>query len=138
MRRINEIIVHCTATEQGKEYHAADINRWHNQRGFAGIGYHFVVCLDGTIEAGRPISKPGAHCKSHNAESIGIAYVGGIKGFNAADTRTEAQKAALVGLIRTLLHCYPSINRITSHHDYNPLKACPSFDATLEYRNLLK
>ncbi len=101
------------------------------------IGYHFLICLDGTIEAGRPIRMAGAHCKGHNAESIGIAYVGGTKDFNSADTRTDAQKVALIGLIRTLKHCYPTITHVTSHHDYNRLKACPCFDATLEYRSLV-
>lgn len=77
MRKINEIIVHCAATAEGKNFKAADIDRWHKQRGWDGIGYHHVVDLDGTIEPGRPESKQGAHCLGHNANSIGVVYVGG-------------------------------------------------------------
>ena len=76
MRVIDEIIVHCTATPQGRAVSVDDIDRWHRQRGFAGIGYHFVVYLDGTVHTGRPIGLAGAHCKGHNAHSIGICYVG--------------------------------------------------------------
>lgn len=62
MRTIDSIIIHCSATPCGKDFTAADIDRWHRQRSFNGIGYHFVIRLDGTIESGRPIGKPGAHC----------------------------------------------------------------------------
>lgn len=66
MRTIDSIIIHCSATPCGKDFTAADIDRWHRQRSFNGIGYHFVIRLDGTIESGRPIGKPGAHCVGWN------------------------------------------------------------------------
>ena len=78
MRKINEIIVHCTATPEGKDFSVADIDRWHRARGFDGIGYHYVVCRDGSVHKGRDVAKSGAHCKGHNAGSIGVCYVGGM------------------------------------------------------------
>jgi N-acetylmuramoyl-L-alanine amidase len=78
MRRLTEIIVHCTATREGKNYTVEDIRRWHKERGFSDIGYHFVIYLDGSVHEGRPIEKVGAHCSGHNATTIGIAYVGGL------------------------------------------------------------
>ena len=75
MRRITEIIVHCSATREGKYFTAEDIDRWHKAQGFACIGYHFVVRTDGRIEMGRGIERVGAHCKGHNGTSIGVCYV---------------------------------------------------------------
>ena len=95
MRDIDKIIVHCSATQEGKEINAAEINLWHLKRGWSGIGYHYVVLLDGTIEYGRSIYKQGAHVKGGNKGSIGICYIGGVeseRGSNgkwiAKDTRT--------------------------------------------------
>lgn len=136
MRKINEIIVHCTATAEGKNFKAADIDRWHKAKGWSGIGYHHVVDLDGTVEPGRPESEVGAHCLKHNANSIGVVYVGGLAsdGKTPKDTRTPQQKAALVKLLTELKHSYPSAT-IHGHRDF-AAKACPSFDATKEYKDI--
>lgn len=136
MRKINEIIVHCTATSEGKDFKAADIDRWHRQKGWDGIGYHHVVDLDGTVEPGRPESKVGAHCLKHNTNSIGVVYVGGLAsdGKTPKDTRTPQQKAALIKLLTELKHRYPGAT-IHGHRDF-AAKACPSFDATTEYKNI--
>ena len=142
MRRIDEIIIHCSATEAGRDFTAADIDRGHKQRGFKCIGYHYVVRLDGTIEKGRPVSEIGAHCKGHNAHSIGICYVGGLRsssGSNGsrlipADTRTDAQKLSLLSLLSILKQRYPTAT-IHGHNEYAP-KACPCFDAAAEYSKL--
>lgn len=135
MRKINEIIVHCTATPEGRDVSAAEVDRWHRQRGFRCIGYHYLVRLDGRVEAGRSEEEIGAHCKGHNAGSIGVAYVGGLdsKG-NPTDTRTPAQCAALAALLRELKNRYAGA-RILSHRDF-AAKACPCFDATKEYAGL--
>ena len=136
MRKINEIIVHCTATAEGKNFKAADIDRWHKAKGWNGIGYHHVVDLDGTVEPGRPESEVGAHCLKHNKNSIGVVYVGGLAsdGKTPKDTRTPQQKAALVKLLTELKRRYPNAT-IHGHRDF-AAKACPSFDATKEYKDI--
>ena len=136
-RYINDIIVHCTATRAGQDFSASDIAAWHKERGWRSIGYHYVVRLDGTVERGRAISQPGAHCKGHNAHSVGVAYVGGLDAEGKpADTRTEAQRQALLKLLVNLTRIYRC--RIHGHHDYNQGKSCPCFDATLEYAPLYR
>lgn len=103
MRTINEIIVHCSATPEGRSFNVTDIDRWHRQRGFSCIGYHYVVLLDGVIERGRPEEVVGAHCKGHNRRSIGVCYIGGLDSNNEPkDTRTAAQRHALLRLMREL------------------------------------
>ncbi len=136
MRSINEIIVHCTATPEGRNVRTSQIDSWHRQRGFRCIGYHYVVYLDGTVAKGRPASETGAHCLGHNAHSIGVCYVGGLTrdGSRSADTRTPEQKASLRSLLRRLRREYPK-SRIRSHRDF-AAKACPCFDATAEYADL--
>ncbi len=133
---ITEIIVHCSATREGADFHASDIDRWHKRRGYKKIGYHYVVTLDGSIEGGRLENEVGAHCVGHNSNSIGVCYIGGLSadGKAATDTRTDAQKKALEQLLRHLVKKYPQAT-IHSHRDYAN-KACPSFDATTEYKHL--
>lgn len=135
-RPVTELIVHCSATPAGRDVSAADIRRWHKEeRGFADIGYHFVVRLDGTVECGRRLSVAGAHCRGHNSRSVGVCYVGGIgSDGRPADTRTPAQRQALLGLLTALRRRFPSAS-IHGHRDF-AAKACPSFDATAEYRSL--
>lgn len=136
MRKITEIIVHCSATPEGRHVTVGDIRAWHKQRGFKDIGFHYVIYLDGSIHAGRSESVIGAHCTNHNRNSIGVCYIGGMtKDMKAAkDTRTEAQKKALVQLLRTLKKKYPAA-RIYGHRNF-AAKACPSFDAKKEYQSL--
>ena len=95
MRKIKEIIIHCSATKEGRNFTVADIDRWHRERGMRCIGYHFVIYRDGSIHVGRAIEEVGAHCKGHNSISIGICYIGGLsKKGKPKDTRTRDQKAA--------------------------------------------
>lgn len=127
------IIVHCTATPRGRAVTVAEIDRWHRMRGFDCIGYHYVVMLDGSVEPGRPVGKAGAHCKGKNQHSIGVVYVGGLEsdGKTPADTRTPAQRQALLRLIERLKHEY-GVTAVRGHRDFAP-KACPCFDARAEY-----
>lgn len=136
MRKINEIIVHCAATPEGKDFTVQQIDSWHRQRGFRCIGYHYVIYRDGSVHRGRPESQVGAHCTGHNANSIGVCYIGGCAadGKTPKDTRTDAQKAALLKLLRELKAKYP-VAAINGHRDFAN-KACPSFDATKEYADL--
>jgi hypothetical protein len=133
MRKINEIVVHCTATPEGRAVAVQTIREWHRQRGWSDIGYHFVVHLDGRVEPGRPVAQAGAHVAGRNASTIGVAYVGGVDRNGAPkDTRTAAQKTALRKLLGDLVRQFPAIGRISGHRDYAN-KACPCFDARAEY-----
>lgn len=127
MRRIREIIIHCSATPEGRSHTVADITAWHRQRGFSTIGYHYVVYLDGQIATGRPLESIGAHCLGHNSESIGICYIGGVDKDNKTpkDTRTPAQRASLLRLVRELRQKFPGIS-VHGHNEFAS-KACPSF-----------
>ena len=136
-RRIDEIIIHCTATPEGKDYTVDDIRRWHKQQGWSDIGYHYVIYRDSTVAIGRDVDLVGAHCQGHNAHSIGICYVGGVdvNGRASKDTRTDLQKAALLSLLVDLRKIYPYA-KIYGHRDFDARKACPSFDAQYEYRHV--
>ena len=136
MRKINEIIVHCAATREGRDFTVEDITQWHKARGFATIGYHYVIYRDGSIHEGRPLEQIGAHCVGHNKHSIGICYIGGCAsdGKTPKDTRTSEQKEALLSLLRRLKARFPNAT-IHGHRDF-AAKACPSYDAFREYRQL--
>lgn len=135
-RNIKELIVHCSATPEGKDYSVDTIRQWHLQRGFSDIGYHYVIYRDGSIHIGRDESIIGAHCTGHNTNSIGVCYIGGCAsdGKTPKDTRTTEQKQSLVKLLKELKTKYPQAS-IHGHRDFAN-KACPSFDATKEYSSL--
>jgi N-acetylmuramoyl-L-alanine amidase len=152
MRPIDTIIVHCTATPEGREISLQTLIKEHQARGWRTIGYHYIIHLDGTVEAGRPVEEVGAHVAGHNAGSIGVSYIGGVEkdGKTPKDTRTQAQKAALRKLIADLIKRFPGVKRVAGHRDFSPdgnkdgkitqrewIKACPCFDAVPEFANLL-
>lgn len=129
MRELKEIILHCTATKEGIDYSVEQVRKWHLDRGFNDIGYHFLIRLDGTVEAGRPLETVGAHCKGHNANSIGIAYVGGLdKNGRPKDTRTLPQKEAMRRLVHDLKQYFPRLE-VHCHNEYST-KACPCFSVS--------
>ena len=132
MRAIHKIIIHCTATREGDEISVDTIRRWHLARGWSDIGYHYVIDLKGNINAGRPIELIGAHTKGQNKYSIGIAYVGGVEadGKTPKDTRTKAQKDAIIRLVKKLKGCYPDVT-IHGHNEFSN-KACPSYNVQNE------
>ena len=126
MRKITEIIIHCSATKEDKHYTAKDIDRWHREQGYIMIGYHYVILIDGTIESGRPLEQAGAHCKGHNAHSIGICYIGGLDHYGKPkDTRTPLQRKAMQQLIDTLREVYPNAT-VHGHREFAN-KDCPCF-----------
>lgn len=151
-RVINKIIVHCSATPKGENYTADSINAAHKARNFSTyidpktgakryIGYHYLVHLDGTVETARPESVRGCHTSNYNANSIGVCYIGGCPSRTTPgwinkieDTRTLAQKAALIKLLKELKARYPKAT-IHGHREF-AAKGCPSFDAKTEYKNL--
>ncbi len=128
MRKINEIIIHCSATPEGRDVSVDMIRTWHKERGFNDIGYHYVIDIAGNIHKGRKEDVAGAHCTGHNQNSIGICYVGGMNKSmtEAKDTRTAAQKTSLVKLIKELMTRYPGVS-IHGHNEY-AVKDCPSFN----------
>lgn len=131
-RIINEIIIHCSATVEGKDYTTEDIKKWHRARGFSDIGYHYIIYRDGSIHNGRNVNISGAHCTNHNAHSIGICYIGGVDKYNKPkDTRTLEQKNSLKNLLLKLKVLYPKAT-IHGHCEYAN-KACPSFNVKNEY-----
>ena len=132
MRKINEIIIHCSATPEGKDFTVDDIRRWHLARKFADIGYHYVVYRDGSVHKGRAENLVGAHCLGHNANSIGICFIGGCtaNGKYPKDTRTPQQKQALRQLVQKLLFVYPHAS-VHGHNEFSN-KACPSFNVQKE------
>lgn len=149
-RSIQYLIVHCSATPQGREVSCDTIRKIHiQQRGWRDIGYHYLIHLDGSIECGRDVDQSGAHTEGYNSGSIGICYIGGtdLKG-KPLDTRTPEQKEALLDLLKDLKTLYPEA-LIKGHRDFSPdknkngiiepseyIKACPCFDASQEYKNL--
>ena len=133
VRSVRLLIIHCSATLPDQRVTVQDIDRWHRQRGFDCIGYHFYITVDGTIWTGRPLSQIGAHCKGYNAHSIGICYEGGLdEEGRPCDTRTLLQKAALVAIINKLREIYPNAD-VVGHCDLDLSKACPCFSAVSEY-----
>lgn len=135
MRKINEIVVHCTATRadwwagRKTSQKVAEIRRWHvEDRGWADIGYHFLIDRDGTVAKGRPVEKAGAHVEGHNATTIGVSLFGG-HGANPTDSFdqhfTKEQDKALRELIADLEEKYP-ITKVSGHNEY-AAKACPGF-----------
>ena len=128
-RAIKEVIIHCSATAEGKDYTINDIKKWHLARGFSDIGYHYVIYRDGSVHIGRNVDISGAHCTGHNSNSIGICYIGGVTsdGKTAKDTRTEAQKKALVNIVKDIITKYHlTLDKVYGHYQFAN-KACPSF-----------
>ncbi|HDR1022134.1 TPA: N-acetylmuramoyl-L-alanine amidase [Pasteurella multocida] len=144
---ILKIVIHCSATQNGKslatktQTAAQVIDRWHKQRGYSRIGYHYVIDTDGTLETGRKVGEIGAHVKGHNKQSVGICLVGGITkdGKNHGEY-TAAQWKTLHKLLRELESQHPKA-KIYGHRDLSPdlngdgsitpnewLKTCPCFD----------
>lgn len=153
-RRIDHIFIHCTASPEGKPMTVSDIRRVHKANGWADIGYHYVVYLDGSVHCGRDVDKVGAHVSGYNSNSIGVAYVGGLENKAGVptrcqkpkDTRTFAQKEGLRDLVEQLKKLYPQA-QVLGHRDISPdkngngtvepfewIKSCPCFDAKEEYK----
>lgn len=137
MRDIDKIIIHCSATPEGRDVSVDTIRQWHLERGWSDIGYHFIIYLDGTVVIGRPVERAGAHVKGHNKRSIGVCYIGGVdSSMNAKDTRTDAQKESLRNLIEDLMFEYP-LATLHGHNEFSS-KACPSFIVRDEYYDLIE
>lgn len=124
-----KIILHCSATREGQNITAKTIKKWHLEKGWQDIGYHYIIDIDGTIERGRPLDEIGAHCVNQNNCSIGICYIGGCdKDMKAKDTRTPQQIRSMLVLVQFLLNMYKlDIDDVYGHYQF-AAKDCPSFD----------
>lgn len=163
MRKVNTIVIHCSATREDEDYSFDQLVKDHKARGFNGCGYHRFIKIDGKVILGRPLNIIGAHAgKEHNPTSIGICYEGGVQAKGDVknskhhkDTRTPVQQAALLNQILEVMKWAEKngskITRIVGHRDLSPdldgdgivephewIKSCPCFDATAEYRHLLE
>lgn len=143
MRKINLIVIHCSATREDRHFSEHDLEECHRRRGFNGAGYHFYIRKNGDIKTTRPVEYIGAHAKGYNGNSIGICYEGGLGADGRAkDTRTEWQKHSLRVLLKVLLKDYPG-SRVCGHRDLSPdrnangeiepeewVKQCPCFETS--------
>ena len=135
MRKIDKIIIHCSATPPSLDIGAGDIRRWHMEppNNWSDIGYHLVITRDGDVEEGRPMDVTGAHVRGHNKGSIGICLVGGVNNtMMPEDNFTKAQWKSLTSVLRILKADYKNAT-IHGHNEFSD-KACPSFDVQHELR----
>ena len=136
MRKINLIVLHCSATKDTQTYTPEQLERDHKARGFIQAGYHFYIRRNGEIVSMRPVEQIPAHAKGFNRNSIAICYEGGLDvSGKPKDTRTIKQKESIRILLLLLLTHYPSA-RICGHRDLGAHKACPCFNAEEEYADL--
>lgn len=137
-REIKLLVIHCSATRCNESFTVEQLRREHLARGFHDIGYHFYITRDGVLHHCRPMSEIGAHVQGFNRHSIGICYEGGLNEQGApTDTRTTAQRFALLDLLTILRRQYPAA-QIIGHYQLSAHihKACPCFDARREYQGL--
>lgn len=145
MRRIDYIVVHCSATREGQELPPETLDEMHRARGFSGTGYHYYIRRNGEVTETRPIAQIGAHTRGYNNHGIGICYEGGLDARGEpADTRTTEQRTVLRLLVQQLRRKFPAA-RVCGHRDLSPdtngngvvephewLKQCPCFDVRTE------
>jgi len=131
MRNLSRIILHCSATPEGREVSVETIRAWHSDpppqgNGWSDIGYHYVISLDGEVNIGRPVGTQGAHVSGENEDSIGVCYIGGLDtAMTPKDTMTVPQEIAFVELVKSLRCTFGELS-IHGHNEYSS-KACPSF-----------
>ena len=141
MRDLNRIILHCSATKEGRDYAVETIRKWHTDpkpkgRGWSDIGYHWVIRIDGSIEVGRPLEKSGAHTKGHNKDSVGVCYIGGCDGGGKPkDTMNPEQEKAWRMIVLSLRTLYGDHITIHGHNEFAN-KACPSFTVKEKFADM--
>ena len=137
MRDIEYIVIHCSATMPSMDVPIERVKKWHLDRGWSDIGYHYYITRDGEIHKGRNLSTIGAHVRGYNKNSIGICYEGGInESGEPEDNRTIAQKKSLLKVVEILKFVFSGAIA-QGHRDFpNVKKACPSFDAKSEYKDI--
>lgn len=127
MRKIEEIIVHCTDSPESMDIGFVEIDKWHKERGWGmdvygqkmSCGYHYIIRRNGVVEVGRPESIMGAHCQGHNSYSIGIVLVG-------RDKFEPVQFDVLRRVVADLKGRYGNLS-VYPHNHYDKNKTCPNF-----------
>ena len=117
---ITDIVLHHSATAAGVMLPIQEVHRWHLGRGWDGVGYHYLVQPDGTVESGRPEFWTGSHVARQNTGKIGVCVVGSGK------PSTPDQEEAVVSLVLRLLQRYPD-SEVKGHRDFMATE-CPGFD----------
>lgn len=131
-RTINAVVIHCSDSPDKLDIGAAEIRQWHLERGFADIGYHWVVRRSGAIERGRAPERIGAHVSGRNKDTIGICWVGRSK-------PTDVQLKALAELAAAECQTYGlASSAVRGHRELAPLagKTCPNLDMDI-FRQLV-
>jgi N-acetylmuramoyl-L-alanine amidase len=134
MREIKYIVVHCTATPQTTTVKSIQ-NHWKNNLGWKSPGYHRLIDASGKIHVLSNYALPTNGAAGFNTVSIHVSYIGGVDGKKAVDNRTPEQKEVMLQLLTELKVQFPNA-KILGHRDLGAKKACPSFDAIAEYKNL--
>lgn len=137
-RRIEYLVVHCSATRVNIPFSEKQLLECHLARGFRGIGYHFYITKDGVLHETRPMSEVGAHALGFNLHSIAVCYEGGLDEMGKpADTRTPQQRETLYRVLGELKGLFPQA-RIVGHYQLSAdvHKVCPCYDARKEYKDL--
>lgn len=143
MRKIDLIVIHCSASKNGKHLSMTDLIKEHQRRGFRTVGYHFIIDVDGVLHEGRSEYEVGAHVKGWNSKSLGICMIG-------LDRFTSEQWSSLYQLVTQLEKKYKNA-RVVGHRDLSPdldgdgtvepqewIKTCPGFDVKTWYDNDMK
>lgn len=152
LKPIQRIILHCSATPNGRWHTVEDINRWHgpdreqrglrpfrrddalvghNQPNLLHVGYHFVVYTTGVVRIGRGLREMGAHCRGHNGDSIGICLIG-------TDAFTIQQWVSLQRLVRGMRARFNLADGCVHGHNEYSAKTCPGFDVSVWAKNGFK
>lgn len=140
--RLKYLVIHCTATPEGRDVTSEEIRRWHTDpvskggRGWKQVGYTDLIHLDGTVERLVENNEDSNvdpweitnGAKGYNTVSRHIVYAGGLDsdGKTPKDTRTRAQLDAMAGYVRSFHRSFSDV-RIIGHNEI-AAKACPSFD----------
>jgi N-acetylmuramoyl-L-alanine amidase len=126
MRTLDKIIFHCAFTPPQMDIGVEEIRQWHLAKGWADIGYHFVIRRDGSVETGRPIGMMGAHCLGQNANSIGVCLVGGMNTTGGPDSNFTLHQYVTVDSLKSI---YSALT-VHGHREFSP-KDCPCFDVAV-------
>lgn len=125
------IVIHCSDTPASMRVDVKDLDRWHRERGFLKVGYHYIITRDGVLQTGRNLDECGAHVAGHNHHSVGVVLIGGraAKGKAPEDNFEPAQWEVMKLILKDLKNFWPDA-QIVGHRDLDPAKACPSFDVS--------